>query len=514
MNISPTLRFPSPRQGAPVPKGLEELEKWIEDGSTGKLSGNLPAGVTPEMAVDLCRKHEEKHPASVAVLRENFRIEDALREAAREETEKLGESIDELQNSSESEDAPSRFGKLANIFLEHFGKPVWAHKNTLLKLSGSSFIASCLASVAGVLVASQVDKKSELTALLVSTTAQALTGAAFGYRLGDTVAKNKPWAQDSRWRQAPALGLSLGCAALAATTLIQYWTMASTEEKTADERQEEMVNSQVFTAVYSVIQELAKLFLLPVLLKLFNSNASELELPEDRQLRLACSKDKDLALHSTRLALGVLAYWAMSSGLGMSVGKVIHHADVDENSSVLREEAVIGISRAANEMFEVFFGALALLATFGPAVKESHGTENEEHHMVARAFTNLSAATFARCLDDANFEQAALGKSAFTALTHLKDALVNALPAHTPPSALPLVSLRTASSRHMTSENSLANLQEMVNQLGDESVLASNSLFRKARSALEVSQPIETLSTPRHSQWGSEFEEEEKSSES
>lgn len=165
-------------------------------------------------------------------------------------------------------------------------------------------------------------------------------------------------------------------------------------------------------------------------------------------------------------------------------------------------------------MFEVFFGALALLATFGPAVKESHGTENEEHHMVARAFTNLSAATFARCLDDVNFEQAALGKSAFTALTHLKDALVNALPAHTPPSALPLVSLRTASSRHMTSENSLANLQEMVNQLGDESVLASNSLFRKARSALDVSQPIETLSTPRHSQWGSEFEEEEKSSES
>lgn len=460
----------------PNAAGVKELDKRIQDGFEGRLTAPLPAGVTPRMAAERCLIHLEEYPESVGVLMQNAEIRCAAENLEHADDgakrDRLLRLLDLQPNNASSEDfdggstgqklhendARGDFSKTqqntrgapekkshdsrrnaARSFCTHFGESLKSHWKTVVRLAVVDAGAAFAASLIGIAAMMRVPQHRDV-GLAMAVAAQAVGGFLFGHKLGYTLAENRSWGRYSALRHVPGTILSLGCAASAAMTAMQYRSLPSSGAKSPDESPDDMAQAVLFTAVYSLTQD--------IFLAMAGKRLSpHLALPEDRKLHLTLSKDT--ALHGLRLALGTTAYFLSSLSVGSLAGNSVNASIppmADGDQAVWGKELTNAVFRSINEACDAFFGALALLAVFGESVEErprigwKEGVGRSEfksvgYEVAAREFMNLTASAFSRAVDNefgkARVDEVDARKAFLAALTHVRGGLINALP--TPP---------------------------------------------------------------------------------
>lgn len=270
-------------------------------------------------------------------------------------------------------------------------------------------------------------------ALLTSAAAQGVGGYFVGSKVGGAMAENRSWGLHPAGSHVPT-ALGAGLSALSVLNILQFVQMGGS--KNGAQEQAKMANSVVGTTLYSGVRDV---FQSLIGKRIF----SQLTLPEDKKLRLECSKNT--ARHALRLALGLAAYTMSSMTAGSLLGRFVNESIPDSGEAIaFSEEMVVAAGRALNEALDAFFGSVAMLLVFSDNVEVKAPIKNRPnlddiksvaYDIASRLFQNHTIGFASREFDKLNKVTASEldpRKAFAVGLTHMRGSVLNISPSRPP----------------------------------------------------------------------------------
>lgn len=270
-------------------------------------------------------------------------------------------------------------------------------------------------------------------ALLTSAAAQGVGGYFVGSKVGGAMAENRSWGLHPAGSHVPT-ALGAGLSALSVLNILQFVQMGG--GKNGAQEQARMGNSVVGTTLYSGVRDV---FQSLIGKRIF----SQLILPEDKKLRLECSKNT--ARHALRLALGLAAYTMSSMTAGSLLGRFVNESIPDSGEAIaFSEEMVVAAGRALNEALDAFFGSVAMLLVFSDNVEVKAPIKNRPnlddaksvaYDIASRLFQNHTIGFASREFDKLNKVTASEldpRKAFAVGLTHMRGSVLNISPCRPP----------------------------------------------------------------------------------